>query len=427
MATQEWFMKTPDAVICGTIAFGMGIDHATIRNVIHFNVPKTLEGYSQEVGRAGRDGLPSSCTLFLCQDDRILLENFARGNTPSRKSVKALTKHICSEVASQKVGINEVLVTNNSELQRTYDIREVTLSLLFAQLELRFGLLRAITPMYANFEYKESDHNPSLIANISKDHSPASIAIRRYTVRKQKWRSVDISSISKAERIDRNTLVAKINEWANNKWIELKATQRRNRYLLLKAFPTDPKEVDQIGDQMFEQLETREKLEVQRMEKVFSWAADDECLARGLAEYFDDLESFPGLDSKCGQCTVCTDGPVSIHQVPTLPFNDYNFKRILASTPIKDDARFLARVAFGITSPRITAERLSSNDVFGCMQNERFDDLLERFQAEVDKWEAEHPGGGGDVAVGTQSHKRKYGETSKGGSGRGKYAKRSKY
>ncbi|KAG8940309.1 hypothetical protein FRC03_005612, partial [Tulasnella sp. 419] len=413
----EWFMETPDAVICGTIAFDMGPERSILpRNVIHFNVPKTLEGYSQEVGRAGRDGQPSNCTLFLCQGDRIQLENVVRGNTLSRKSVKAFIERISREVVAQEVGINGMLVANNTALQKSLDIRDVTLALLFSQLELRLGLLRASTPIYVTYYYKESEH-PLLFTNISKDNSPASIALRQYAVNKKIWRRVDPDAISKAEKIERNILVNKLNEWSIKKWIDLKPSQKRNRYVLLKPFTTDPKELEEIGDKLFEQLEKRERLEVQRSEKVFRWAADYNCLARGLAEYFDDKESFPNPDSECGQCTVCTDGPVTIFQGRALPFNDYNFKQILASTSIRDDARFLARVALGITTPRITAERLHSHQVFGSMQNEKFEELLERFQVEVDVGQAEHPNGVGVPVVG---RKRKT------GIGRIRNAKRSR-
>ena len=65
----------------------MGIDKADVRYVYHLNLPKSLESYSQEIGRAGRDGAPSICELFACADDVPTLENFAYGDTPTREAL----------------------------------------------------------------------------------------------------------------------------------------------------------------------------------------------------------------------------------------------------------------------------------------------------------------------------------------------------
>ena len=87
---QHDFMAGKLDCIVATIAFGMGIDKADIRRVIHYDLPKSIENYSQEIGRAGRDGLPSRCVVLANRSQLPVLENFVYGDTPDRAAIVTL-------------------------------------------------------------------------------------------------------------------------------------------------------------------------------------------------------------------------------------------------------------------------------------------------------------------------------------------------
>ena len=84
---QEDFMEGRLPWVAATNAFGMGVDKADIRNVVHYDLPGSVEAYYQEVGRAGRDGLPATCSLLFAERDRRLQEFFIEGANPSREFI----------------------------------------------------------------------------------------------------------------------------------------------------------------------------------------------------------------------------------------------------------------------------------------------------------------------------------------------------
>src|SRR6476620_395677 len=97
MANQDAFLNEDADVIVATIAFGMGIDKPDVRFVVHYDTPKSIEGYYQETGRGGRDGLEGNCLMFYSYDDIVKLEKFSKDKpVTERDNSKLLLQEMAS-------------------------------------------------------------------------------------------------------------------------------------------------------------------------------------------------------------------------------------------------------------------------------------------------------------------------------------------
>ncbi|KAH7913025.1 ATP-dependent DNA helicase [Hygrophoropsis aurantiaca] len=376
---QTKFMESNKGIVCATIAFGMGIDKSNIRQVVHLYLPKTLENYSQEVGRAGRDNLPSECVMFLSAPDIPVLEGFARGDTCSKTDLGLWLQ----AVAFKEPATDGTLDFNHYQQSKEHDIRANVLGLAYAHLELDYSYIRAVTPFYQVYDLSkrsDTDWNKVMV-----DSSEAARAIRKFWSPRSSGYQIDVVTAASSCSIERADLAKKISDWELNGWITSKASQVRARYKVLNPLPKTTEEIKAVAELMYQRMITREDEAIQKLQQVIEFATADDCLAQALASYFGDDDAV--LNGLCGNCSFCRSGTAASFDRRTQSAPDpTKITAILAACPERDDPRLLARMAFGITSPRLTLNKWSSSHpLFGSMVDVSFTALLEVFEKECKK------------------------------------------
>lgn len=345
----------------------MGIDKSNIRAVVHWDLASTVEEYSQQIGRAGRDGLLSKCMFFLAPSAFYLRELFARGDLPSRRSLAGLINDIFSLARGMRV--HDVFKVSHYKQEREFDIRPSPLSIIYATLELHYGLFRAITPEYSTYKFEAM---PSYYPIIKNDSSKEAKAIRENAKKKTKYHDVDIAATCKNSGVGRFDIVRKLNDLDTRGVIKLQTTGMEYRYQIEKELPDTKAGINEIIDKVLADLQGREKDAVHRGQEVMDLITGAKCFARALAEHFG--MGLPNGQISCGHCTFCmtkvpVQPPVRRVEVTTAA----SIQPVLKAVDIRDDARFLARVAFGIKSPRVSQLKLDKNAVWQSLAGHDFD------------------------------------------------------
>jgi hypothetical protein len=227
-------------------------------------------------------------------------------------------------------------------------------------------------------EYKYITKLPQIV---SSDGSPAARAISRVAVKSSKWTHVALDDLANTSGIPRADLVRKVDEWNERGAIQLEKKGVQNMFRLLRPLPTARRELDDMINQLDESMGARETQDLQRTKALINLVTDKKCFSFSLANYFG--ESSDTMSEECGHCTWCeTHEQVVLPDEPPQPPDPIKVQRILEKVTARDDPRFLAKIAFGINSPRITAEKIKSTGVFESMNVCDFLELLKVFTTE---------------------------------------------
>ena len=365
---QDWFMGSDDGIVVATIAFGMGIDKSNIRYIYHYNLPKSLENFSQEIGRAGRDGDLSICEMFVCLDDVCTLENFAYGDTPSRNAIRDLVKEIFS--------FSDQFDLSLYELSRRHDIRQLVTRTLLVQMELN-GYLQELTPFYSRYQFQPLVSSSEILSRVEDERRQFLMAVFTRAHKAKTWFHIDLDEVAEAIDCPRDLIVRALDYLAEQGLLEVRAEGVRHRFSIRQR----PDDLDRITDVMFQNALELERREVERIDQVIKLGSHDGCQVAHLAAHFG--EKLPCL---CGHCAWCLNGQQAARLLPgeLRTIDEGLWNQLLGvwqdqDEPI-DDARALTRFACGITSPRLTHTRLSRHPLFGCLANVRFETVHRRAQ-----------------------------------------------
>jgi len=364
-AVQEWWKESDRAMVVATIAFGMGIDKADVRYVYHYNLPKGLESYSQEIGRAGRDGRASTVELMGSLEDVATLENFTYGDTPTRESLLGLLRDILG-------GPREFDVSQYA-LSAAHDIRQLVLRTALTYLEL-MGVLRQGTPFYAGYKVRFAKPLPEITARFPEDRARFVEAVFDRAKKGREWLTLDPAVVAADLGEGRDRIVRMVDYLQSEGLAEVQVTDARQRFTRL----VEAADAAALADELEARFAKRETAEVGRVGQVVELVEGDGCQTNFMLAYFGEARTEP-----CGHCTWCETGRPT--RFPPRPERGPIERRVDVEAfrqLVRDNRAALghprqqARFLCGLSSPAITRAKLGKHPLNGALEDRGFAEVL---------------------------------------------------
>ena len=364
---QDWFMASDTAIVVATIAFGMGIDKADIRYVYHYNLPKSLENYAQEIGRAGRDANPSTCIMLGGGDDLVTLENFVHGDTPDEEMVRACIDHL--------LGQEQYFSCSVYELGGLFDMRPLVIKTLRTYLELD-GVIKSTGPFYAEYKFKPCKPSAEILVRFDPERQAFLRTLFSCAVKKKVWFTIDLDEAVQKTGSPRKRIITALDYLEQQGDLILQVSGPR---LGFRRLDTGNRDIDALKEKLVHRFVQREENDLHRLQLVVDLINHPGCKTRFLLTYFGE-----DLEANCGHCSFCLQGenpPLTREESVTAAL-DAGLTKELNSLREKfpealQSPRQVARFLCGISSPRLIKTKLTRDELFGSCQELPFARIME--------------------------------------------------
>lgn len=357
---QRDFMSGKIPVIVATIAFGMGIDKSNIRRIIHYDLPKSLENYSQEIGRAGRDGLNSYCEVLGDTKGITLLENFIYGDTPTLKDIDKVLNSLMDSEGFWEIRIKSLSSDSN--------IRQLPLKTLLVYLEIK-GVIESSHTYFSNYQFKTSYSGKEILSKLESNKRSFAANVLRFTTKKRTWITMNIEEFTMTTGIDRREAISLLEELDGLELLELSAKDSVDVYRVKsKNF-----NIKNLSKELYSLFKQKEKSEVNRISNMLTFFRSEKCLSRELAGYFNY-----NMEGDCGHCSVCS-GNRAILKIDKQELPDIKPKVQGYLTKIDDySPELIAKFLCGISTPLFTNLKAKNIKGWGSLEEYPYLDVLKR-------------------------------------------------
>lgn len=356
---QEGFMGGEVDVVVATIAFGMGVDKADIRTVMHYNMPKSLEGYTQEIGRAGRDGGPAVCEWLACGEDRTVLENFIFSDTPSEAALRNLLERVLRLGGEFDVSLYD--------LSTACDMRQTVVSTVLAYLEME-GVVEPRGSFFEVYRVKLLQPLERVMAGRPVGERRVLGGIFAKLDAEWKWLAVKVGEVAERVGMKEAKLRGFLAELEGAGDVVLKKSGWRQAYRVKR----EPGEIGELARRMGEGFREREEAGIARLEQVLSLASGRGCMTAAILKHFGER-----LGGRCGHCDRCRGVAAVRLEAPRV--REVTDSELEAVRLLLDEGhaalgrpRQLARFLCGMSSPAAMRARLYRHDAYGMLADVPF-------------------------------------------------------